>query len=123
MRRYQRGVTFLGWVFILVPVALVVYAGIRLSTVYLEYLKITRTLDQVRDELKGDQPDAAMIRNAIEKRFDIEDVHVMTVRDADKLKITKQGSGYKVEAIYQDSVPYISNVSLQVKFDKVVQIE
>ena len=123
MRRYQRGVTFLGWVFILVPVALVVYAGIRLSTVYLEYMKIARTLDQVRDELKGDQPDAAMIRNAIEKRFDIEDVNVMTVRDADKLKITKQGSGYKVEAVYQDSVPYISNVSLQVKFDKVVQIE
>ncbi len=123
MRRHQRGVTFLGWVFILVPVALVVYAGIRLSTVYLEYMKIARTLDQVRDELKGDQPDAATIRNAIEKRFDIEDVSAMTVRDADKLKITKLGSGYTVEAVYQASVPYISNVSLQVNFDKVVQIE
>ena len=82
MQRYERGVTFLGWVIILVPVALVLYAGIRITPLYLEYMKVARTLEQVRDELKGDQPDLAAIRNAIEKRFDVEDVTVMTVRDA-----------------------------------------
>ena len=123
MRQHERGVTFLGWVIILVPVALVLYAGIRITPLYLEYMKVTRTLEQVRDELKGDQPDVAMIRNAIERRFDVEDVTVMTVRDADKLKITKVGSGYKVEAVYQATAPYVSNVSLLVNFDKTVQIE
>jgi hypothetical protein len=123
MRRHQRGVTFLGWIIILFPVALVVYAGIRLSTVYLEYMKITRTLEQVSEELKGDQADAGAIRTAIERRFDIEDVNVIGARDPDKLKISKVASGYKVEAVYQATVPYISNVSLQVNFDKVVQIE
>jgi Domain of unknown function (DUF4845) len=123
MQRYERGVTFLGWVIILVPVALVLYAGIRITPLYLEYMKVARTLEQVRDELKGDQPDLAMIRNAIEKRFDVEDVNAMTVRDADKLKITKEGSGYKVEAVYQATAPYVSNVSLLVNFDKTVQIE
>ncbi|HKE45613.1 MAG TPA: DUF4845 domain-containing protein [Steroidobacteraceae bacterium] len=123
MRRHERGVTFLGWVIILLPIALVVYAGIRLTPVYLEYMKVARTLEQVRDELKGDQPDVTSIRNAIEKRFDIEDVNVMTVRDADKLKITRQGSGWQVEAVYQATAPYISNVSLVVNFDKVVQID
>ncbi|HEY7378862.1 MAG TPA: DUF4845 domain-containing protein [Steroidobacteraceae bacterium] len=115
--------TFLGWLIVLVPIALVFYGGIRLTPVYLEYMKIARTLDQVASDLKGDQPDMATIRTAIEKRFDIEDVNVMTVRDADKLKITKQGSGYQVEAVYQATAPFISNVSLQVNFDKTVQIE
>jgi Domain of unknown function (DUF4845) len=123
MQRRERGVTFLGWLIILVPVALVLYAGIRLTPVYLEYMKVARTLEQVRDELKGDQPDANMIRNAIERRFDVEDVNVMTVRDADKLKIIKQGTGYKVQAVYQATAPYVSNVSLLVSFDKTVQIE
>jgi Domain of unknown function (DUF4845) len=123
MRQHERGVTFLGWIIILLPVALVLYGGIRLTPVYLEYMKIARALEQVRDELKGDQPDAAMIRNSIEKRFDIEDVTVMTVRDTDKLKVTKDGSGYKVEAVYQDVRPYLSNVSLQVNFDKIVHME
>ena len=123
MQRYERGVTFLGWVIILVPVALVLYAGIRITPLYLEYMKVARPLEQVRDELKGDQPDVAAIRNAIEKRFDVEDVNVMTIRDTDKLKITKDGNGYKVEAVYQATAPYVSNVSLLVNFDKTVQIE
>jgi hypothetical protein len=123
MRQHERGVTFLGWVILLLPVAMVLYAGIRLTPAYLEYMKIARTLDQVRDELKGDQPDAAMIRNTIERRFDVEDVTVMTVRDTDKLKVTKEGSGYKVEAVYQAVAPYVSNVSLVVNFDKTVHME
>jgi len=123
MRRHERGLTFLGWVIVLVPIALVLYAGIRLTPVYLEYMKIARTLDQVASELKGDQPDVSMIRTAIEKRLDIEDVSALTVRDADKLKITKQGTGYTVEAVYQATAPFISNVSLLVNFDKTVQIE
>ncbi len=123
MRQHEHGVTFLGWIILLLPVAVLLYAGIRLTPIYLEYMKVTKTLEQVRDELKGDQPDASMIRNAIEKRFDVEDVTVMTIRDTDKLKITKQGNGYTVEAIYQDTAPFISNVSLLVNFDKTVQIE
>jgi Domain of unknown function (DUF4845) len=123
MRQHERGVTFLGWIILLLPVAVVLYAGIRLTPIYLEYMKIAKTLDQVRDELKGDQPDAAMIRNTIERRFDVEDVTVMTVRDTDKLKVTKDGSGYKVEAVYQAVAPFVSNVSLQVNFDKTVHIE
>lgn len=123
MRQHERGVTFLGWIILLLPVAVLLYAGIRLTPIYLEYMKVTKTLEQVRDELKGDQPDASMIRNAIEKRFDVEDVTVMTIRDTDKLKITKQGNGYTVEAIYQATAPFISNVSLLVNFDKTVQIE
>ena len=47
MRHRERGVTFLGWVVLLLPVALIVYAGIRLTPVYLEYMKIARSLEQV----------------------------------------------------------------------------
>ena len=31
MRRHQRGVTTLGWLILLIPVAIVFYAGIRLD--------------------------------------------------------------------------------------------
>ena len=40
MRQNERGVTFLGWVILLLPAALVLYAGIRLTPVYLEYMKV-----------------------------------------------------------------------------------
>src|SRR6185312_17300410 len=44
MRRYQRGVTFIGWVILMVPMALVFYAGVRLTPVYLNYMKVRHTL-------------------------------------------------------------------------------
>jgi hypothetical protein len=123
MRQRERGVTFLGWLFILIPMGLVLYAGIRLAPLYLEYMKIARTLEQVGKDFKGDQADAQQIRTAIERHFDIEDVHVLTVRDTDKLKLRKEDSGYVMEVSYVDIAPYIGQISLQVAFNKVVRIE
>jgi hypothetical protein len=120
MRRHERGVTFLGWLILLTPVAVVFYAGIRLTPLYLEYTKIARTLEQVRDENSGNQVEARTLRVAIERRFDIESV---TVIDRDDVVITKDGNGYIIEASYTDSAPLFGNVSLNVDFSKVVQIE
>ena len=47
MRRSQRGVTFLGWLLLLTPVAIVIYAGIRLTPVYLNYMRVARSLDRL----------------------------------------------------------------------------
>ena len=120
MLRYQRGVTFLGWLFILLPMALVVYATIRLAPVYLEYMKIARTLEQVATEFQGEQPTAGQIRSAVGRRFDIEDVRVIR---PDEIKLQKEGSGFSIAVDYKDTVPYISNVSLQVAFKKTMKIE
>lgn len=120
MRHRERGVTFLGWMFILIPIGLVLYAGIRLTPLYLEYMKIARTLEQVSEEFKGDAIEARMLRVAIERRFDIESV---TVIDKNAIKITKEGSGYTLEASYEDTAPFIGNVYLLVAFEKVVTVE
>jgi hypothetical protein len=120
MRHRERGATFLGWVCILVPVALVLYAGIRLVPVYLEYMKIARTLEQLTSESAGDGSDVVSLRYSIEKRFDIEDVHIITPED---IKITKQGNGYRVQAAYEATAPFVSNVYLLVVFDKVVVVK
>lgn len=123
MRHRERGVTFLGWLVLLVPVALVVYAAIRLTPIYLEYMKIARTLEQVQEEFAGDQVDTVRLRAAIERRFDVESVNVINVRDTQALSIRKEGTGYKIHVSYADTAPFMSNVLLLVEFDKVVTIE
>jgi hypothetical protein len=120
MRYRERGVTFLGWMVILVPVALVLYACMRLVPVYLEYMKIARTLEQLGTASIGDTSDPRSLRYTIEKRFDVEDV---TVINKDDIKITKEGAGYRVEAAYEAVAPFISNVDLLVTFDKVVVVD
>lgn len=117
MRRRQRGVTALGWLFLLTPLAIVVYAGVRLMPVYLNYMKVVRALDLVASDAAGNN-DPTSIRNTIDKHFEIDMVDYPTSKD---IKVTRAGSGFQVEASYDDEAPLFGNISLHVVFDKVVK--
>ena len=119
MQRHQRGVTFIGLLFILALAGVVVYAGIRLAPLYLNYMKVAKTLDSVAAEVKGDNPDPAAIRNLIDRHFNIEDPTGVTVKD---IEITKDADGVEMHVVYDDTVPYVANVSLSVHFDKTVKV-
>ena len=120
MRHRERGVTFLGWILILIPVGMVLYAGIRLTPVYLEYTKIARTLEQVGDEFSDQTIETRVLRAAIEKRFDIEGVNII---NKDDVKITKTGTGFSVTVDYFDTVPFMGNVLLMAEFKKTVRLD
>ena len=120
MRSQQRGVTLIGWIVLLIPMAIVVYTGIRLAPVYLNYMKVARTLEQVKSEYKGgDAGSATAIRTSIEKHFNIESVDYPTVKD---IKISREGTAWVVEAAYDDQAPLFSNVFILVTFDKTVTL-
>ena len=119
MRNRQRGVTFIGWVFLLTPLAIVIYAGIRLAPVYLNYMKVARALESVPSELKG-TADPTSIRNTIDKHFEIDMVEYPTTKD---MKITRDaGGGWLVESQYDDDAPLFGNISMHVTFDKQVKV-
>ena len=119
MRSRQRGVTALGWLFLLTPLVIVVYAGVRLAPVYLNYMKVVRALDLVASDSTGNSDPKAIV-NTIEKHFEIDMVDYPTTKD---IKVTRSeaGGGFKVEAAYDDEAPLFGNISLHVVFDKVVK--
>ena len=119
MRNRQLGVTAIGWLFLLTPVAIVVYAGIRLAPVYLNYMKVAKAMDQVGNELKAGGVSAQSIRATIDRHFEIDMVDYPTTRD---MKITKDGGSWVVESQYDDDAPLFANLSLHVTFDKKVKI-
>jgi hypothetical protein len=117
----QRGITMIGWLFLLVPIAIVGYAGIRLAPLYLNYMKVARTLEQTAKEHAGDESNTAQgLRNTVEKHFDIESVDFPTVKD---IGIRREGQTWVVQANYEDVVPLFAQISLLVKFDKVVEVK
>ena len=77
MFRQQRGVTFIGWLFLLIPLAIVGYVAIRLVPIYLNYMRVAHSLDQTATEMKveeGATLTPVLIRANIAKHFDIEDM-------------------------------------------------
>jgi hypothetical protein len=119
MRKYQTGITTIGWIILLVPVAIVFYAGIRLAPLYLNYLKVVRTLDQVSTEVPGDTASASAIYNSISKHFEIDSVDYPTEKD---MKVTRKDGVWTIEANYDDQAPLFANLFILVTFDKTVKL-
>jgi hypothetical protein len=120
MRRHQHGMTFLGLLCILAMVAVIGYAGVRLVPVYLNYFKIVRTMESTATEVKGDNPDINVMRTSFDRHWAIEDITVVTDKD---IEIIKDEGGVTMHIAYDDSAPYIGNISLTVHFDKSVKVQ
>jgi hypothetical protein len=112
----QRGVTFIGWLFLLVPLAIVGYTAIRLVPVYLNYMRVARSLDQAAEDAGSGAVSVQALRTSIAKRFDIESI---TYPDWKDVVIHNDGSAWTIEAKYTDGAPLFANISVQIDFDKI----
>jgi Domain of unknown function (DUF4845) len=122
MYRRQRGITLIGWVILLIPVAIVGYAGIRLLPIYLNYMRVAHSVDSTASELKSEEGGTltpALIRANLAKHFDIESITFPETKD---VSVTRDGAGWTIEAKFEDTAPLIGNISLVVDFDKVGKI-
>jgi hypothetical protein len=118
--RKQRGVTMIGWIFLLTPMALVLYAGIRIGPEYLNYYKVVTAMKKTAEELKSDEAlSPQTIRNALEKRFDTGYIDEPTVKD---IVITKVDAGWDMQADYEKAVPMFGNLHLLMAFNTTVTI-
>ena len=120
MQHRQRGMTMIGMLVLVVVVGAWVYAGIRMTPKYLEYMRVAATLEKVRDEFDANPGTTEfMLRKAVERHFDIEMVNVISAND---IEITKDGGQFNMRAYYDDVVPLAGNVSFLVEFDKSVVV-
>ena len=107
--------TTLGMIIIVAFLGMFAFAGLRLTPIYLNYMKVVGVIDGVDEEFDGTGATSTAIRKSISRRFDIESVGIITARD---VKVTKVSEGYEVAAVYTHKAPFIANVSFAVDFDK-----
>jgi hypothetical protein len=120
MRHRQTGMTFIGMLCIFALVGVIAYGGIRLAPVYLNYLKVTRAMEEVAAEFKGESLDIGKMRTSLGKHWDIDDITEVDYKD---IEIKKDDDGVFMHLAYEHPVPYLGNVSLVASFDKTVKVE
>lgn len=113
--RRQVGATLLGYTILVAFIGVFAFGAIRLTPVYLNYMKVVGVVDGVFDEFDGQNPSRAAIRSSVSRRFDVESVSVITFRD---VTVTAVDGGFEVAAIYDHTSPFIGNISFTVHFDK-----
>lgn len=115
MAARQQGATLLGYIILVLFVGVFAFGVIRLTPVYLNYMKIVGVVDGVAEEFDGQNPTRSAIRSSVSRRFDVESVGVITFRD---VAITQVDGGFRVAAIYDHTSPFIGNISFTVHFNK-----
>jgi hypothetical protein len=106
-------------VFVALIAGVFVLAAIRLTPVYLEYMKINSSLEAMKTDLDGSNAGPAQIRTSLERRFDIEGVRSIKPTD---MEIERTANGYRVQADYEGRASFIGNLYFVVDFDKSVEV-
>lgn len=121
MRHSQRGITFIGWLILLIPTAIVVYTGIRLVPVYLNSMNVSKALSLVASDAKsGSTMSPLTLRVSIEKNFDVQSIEHPAPKDID---VHREGDHMVIVADYEDVVPLFGNISLLAQFHKQVDMQ
>ena len=111
----QAGMTTLGLVILLVFVGLFAFAAIRLTPVYLNYMKVASVISGVQEEFDGTGASKAAIRKSISRRFDIDSVAVISAKD---VNIKPVSGGFEVSAVYSHKANFLGNISFVVDFEE-----
>lgn len=119
LARRQEGMTTVGFLILAVFIGLFAFAFIRLTPVYLNYVKVVGVLDGVMEEFDGQNASRNAIRTSIVRRFSVENVSEINAKD---IKVTSEDKGFLVEAVYDHTAPFIGNISFTVHFDKKVLV-
>jgi hypothetical protein len=73
--------TTLGLIILVAFVGVFAFGFIRLTPVYLNYMKVLGVMNGVQEEFDGNDPSRSALRNSISRRFDVESVSEINARD------------------------------------------
>jgi hypothetical protein len=114
----QRGLSIISVLLIAIVVIVIGLMAIRLFPVYYDSYVISSIFSEVGEKAQGKS--AAEIRSTIERRFEVNEIEKIPVRD---VKITSAHDGASdVSLHYERRVPFIGNLGIIATFNKHVTV-
>lgn len=123
----QRGMTMWQWLVVILVAGLGLTVAVAIGPIYLSNVTVRSTVKDLRADPELGGKSVVEIRQAIERRFDVNSIAVIQAvcRDPARpcLKIEKTKSTLKIDANYEARTHVIANIDAVVVFkDNVVEI-
>jgi hypothetical protein len=114
---HQSGLTLISLILLLALILFVVWFGIRLFPIYMEYYSINTTMNTVASHIEvGETPQ--QIRSSIDSLFTINGVRDVSPKDIVTIAPTDDGTGLILTLDYDSQSNFIGNVDLLVHFHR-----
>lgn len=118
MRSAQRGITFIGFIFMMILAGCIAYLAMRVVPAYVEYYSVVKVLKHVAMEPGVESMDPERIHNLISRGFDVGYVETISHKD---VKIVKDSNGMHFDADYEVRKPVVYNIDLIIHFQTSIE--
>jgi hypothetical protein len=109
----QKGIGFIGLVFVVFVLGALVLLGFRLLPAYVQFFTVKSALKEITQNPELRNAGAQEIRAAFDKRAMVNDIKVIQGKE---LEIEKAGNGFTLSANYSQQIPLFQNVSACIDF-------
>ncbi len=120
-RSTQRGITFIGFIFLLIVVGFFAYAAMKLIPSYTEYFGVVKSMKNLQTEPGIETATIEDIRGKLNVQFDLQYVSDSTIPQKN-IQLITQGGQHSLRIFYDKDIPFLYNVDLLVHFDKTVDL-
>ncbi len=118
--RRQRGISFLGWVAILLLVGFAGYVAIQIGPPYAQYITIVKVVEGIHEDRGLVGKPMPEIRSALNTRLRLNEADELADgrRTKDLIFMNRPGGNLVLDIDYEVEKPLVGNVYLLLKFQK-----
>lgn len=113
-----RGMTLIGFLFVLILVVIVVILGMKIVPIYAEYYDVVSSMEGLQAEPNMAQKSTSEIRDLLFRRLYVN--YVSNVKQGD-VHVVRRG-GVQVHVAYQVRKHLVANMDVIASFDKTVEL-
>ena len=117
MRSKQRGITLIGFILVMVIVAMFAVIAMNLVPVYSEAFSVKKAMNDLAGTAGADKMEIIEAQKALQKRFDIDYVESVQAKEA---KLERKDGGLQLVLNYEVRKPLVYNLDFVAKFDNQV---
>jgi hypothetical protein len=121
VRHSSRGITLIGFLFLLLILGFFAYLAMRLVPMYIEYMGVVKAMEQVRAEPGSQNRSPEEIRRSLNLKFNTQYVDDSAI-PPQAIQVIRQGNASTLRVSYERRVPFIHNIELLATFDKSVNL-
>ena len=120
-QRSQFGITFLGFVIIIIVGSFFAYAAMKLVPIYNEYFSVVKAMNVVKREPGVENKSIEEIRRMLDVQFDLQYVNQQDVPPT-AISLSTANGQRNLKIAYTVDVEFLYNVDLLVKFEKTLDL-
>jgi hypothetical protein len=117
----QKGLTLIGFAFVLIIAGFFAYSAMKLVPVYTEYFGVVKSMKSLQSQAGIETATIEDIRRRLNVNFDLQYVDDRSIPEKNIQLVTKDGQ-HKLRIFYDKDVPFMYNIDLLVHFDNTVDL-